>query len=68
MVLFFLRSVCFVVFVLQLSDGLNAIPMTEKEKRDCSSVLSPQQLKLVDIGRNLRAVPVTVKSLTCGRE
>lgn len=36
-----------------LSDGLNAIPMTEKEKRDCSSVLSPQQLKLVDIGPSL---------------
>ena len=39
-------SFCFV----QLSDGLNAVPMTEREKRECSLVLSPQQLKLVDIG------------------
>lgn len=36
-----------------LSDGLNAVPMTEREKRECSLVLSPQQLKLVDIGPSL---------------
>ena len=35
---------------VQLSDGLNAVPMTEREKHECSLVLSPQQLKLVDIG------------------
>lgn len=37
----------------KLSDGLNAVPMTEREKHDCSSVLSPQELKLVDIGPSL---------------
>lgn len=37
---------------VQLSDGLNAVPMTEREKRECSLVLSPQQLKLVDIGNS----------------
>ncbi|PFX34680.1 Calponin-likey domain-containing protein 2 [Stylophora pistillata] len=36
-----------------LSDGLNAVPMTERERQDCSSVLSPQELKLVDIGPSL---------------
>ena len=38
-------------FFLKLSDGLDAVPMTQREKLDCSSVLSPQQLKLVDIGK-----------------
>ena len=40
-----------VSFLSQLSDGLNAVPMTNQEKRDCSSVLSPHQIKLVDIGK-----------------
>ena len=46
--LMILFSFCFV----QLSDGLNAVPMTEREKRECALVLSPQQLKLVDIGNS----------------
>ncbi|KXJ04719.1 hypothetical protein AC249_AIPGENE21430, partial [Exaiptasia diaphana] len=33
-----------------ISDGLNAIPMTDIEKIDCSKRLTPQQLKLLDIG------------------
>ena len=45
--LYLIVKLCF----LKLSDGLNAIPMTEREKHDCSTVLSPQQLRLVDIGK-----------------
>ena len=41
---------------LQLSDGLNAVPMTEREKCECSMVLSPQQLKHVDIGNFMSLV------------
>ena len=38
------------VHLLQVSEGLNAVPMTAREKKDCTAVLSPQQLKQVDIG------------------
>ena len=46
-----LSTTCVYGLFLQLSDGLNAIPSSEREKQDCSTVLSPQKLKLVDIGR-----------------
>ena len=40
------------IFLLQVSDGLNAVPMTQREKKECTSVLSPQQLKQLDIGQD----------------
>ncbi|XP_048577373.1 cilia- and flagella-associated protein 47-like isoform X2 [Nematostella vectensis] len=33
-----------------ISEGLNAVPMTDTEKADCSRTLTPHQLKQLDIG------------------
>ena len=36
--------------LLQLRDGLNAVPLTELEKRECARKLSPQELHQIIIG------------------
>ena len=59
-----LSTACVYGLFLQLSDGLSAIPISEREKQDCSTVLSPQKLKLVDIGINLCVTLALVTSLS----
>lgn len=39
-----------VFFVIQLRNGLNAVPTTAQEKLDCKKLLSPLELYQIIIG------------------